>query len=195
MRYVFDIHNDADDACNDVENCHARNDYRRNFGNGLDTTDDDDERKNGKNDTADFFRCTPEGLDCTDNGVCLGHVADTEGSYDCEECEEEAHDSAESFVLESVLHGEHRAALHFALSIHFAVFNSQHTFGEFGSQSEACGNPHPYQCARAAGEHCRCDTDDVAGTDSCCQSRTQCGEWRNVAGTTLGGAGFFRKYA
>ena len=131
----------------------------------------------------------------TRDGVCLGHVADAEGSDDSEECEEESHDGAKRFVLEAVLHGEHRAAFHFALCIDFAVLDRQHTFREFRSEAEAGGDPHPDQSARAAGEHRRRYADDIAGADGRSECGHQCGEWRYIARAAFLGTGFFGKDA
>ena len=165
VRYVLDINKNADNACDDVEHSHTGNNDRGNFGNCLDTAYDDDERQDGENHAADFQRNAEDCLHSSGNGVCLGHVADTERSDDREECEEETEGAAGHFIFEAVFHGEHGAALHFTFGIHFTVFNSQHAFGEFGGEAEACGNPHPYQGARAAGEHGGGNAYNIAGAD------------------------------
>ena len=165
VRYVLDINKNADNACDDVEHSHTGNNDRGNFGNCLDTAYDDDERQDGQNHAADFQRNAEDCLHSSGNGVCLGHVADTERSDDREECEEETEGAAGHFMFEAVFHGEHGAALHFTFGIHFTVFNSQHAFGEFGGEAEACGNPHPYQGAGAAGEHGGGNAYDIAGAD------------------------------
>ena len=165
VRYVLDVNKNADEACDDVEHSHTWNNDRGNFGNCLDTAKDDNQGKDGEDDAADFHRYAEDCLYGSGNGVCLGHVADTEGSNDGEQCEEEAKGTASGFIFETVFHGEHGAAFHFTFSIDFTVFNSQHAFGEFGGEAEACGNPHPYQGAGAAGEHGGGNAYDVAGAD------------------------------
>ena len=195
MWNVLDIEDDAEETGDDIEECHGRNDNRGNFGNGLDTADDDDERKDGQDDAADFRRHAEGGMYSAGDRVCPGHVADAEGSDDSKECEKEAHDGAKRFVLEAVLHGEHRAAFHFTLCIDFAVLDREHAFTKFRGEAEAGGDPHPHESARAAGEHSGRYTDDIAGTDGRSQRCHQCGEWRYIARAAFLGAGFFGKDA
>ena len=191
---VFNIDDNAKQAGNDIEESHGWYNYRRYFGNGFDTANDDNQRQNGENDTAHFQWHTEGGFHSSGNRIGLGHVADTKGSDDSKECEQESHDTAQFLIFETVLHGKHRAAFHFAFCIDFTVLDSQHTFGKFGGQAEACGDPHPYQCARTAGKHSGSNADDVTSTNGGSQGGHECGKRRYVAGAALLGAGFFGKY-
>ena len=80
------------------------------------------------------------------------------------------------FVFQSFFHGVHRTAAHFAFCINFTIFDGQHTFTEFGAQTEGCGNPHPYQSSGTTGNHGCGNTDDISGTDGGCQCGCQCGK-------------------
>ena len=194
VRNVFNVDEDACHAGYDVEDGHARYDDGGDSGNGLDAADDDGKGHDGQ-DYAGHFRGYAEcGVHGTGDGVRLGHVADAEGSDDCEEGEEEAHDAAEFLILEAVFHGEHRAAFHFAPCVHFAVLDSEHAFREFGCEAEACGDPHPYKRAGAACKHSGRNAYDIACADGSSQGCAKCGERGNIARPFLL-AGFFGKHA
>ena len=193
MRNVFDIQNDAGKASQDIEDSHAGNHNRRNLGNRSDTADDDGKSHDSQNCAYNFIRHTEGRIDSGGNRIRLRHVADTEGSKDSEESESSTEEEAGFFVFEAVLHGEHRAALHFSLGIHFTELEAKHTFRELGREAEACRDPHPDQRARAAGEHRSRDTDDITCTDGRSQRSHQRRERRNVTATDLGRAGLLRK--
>ena len=193
MRNVFDVENDAGKTSHDVEDSHAGNDNGRNLGNRSDTADDDGKSHDSQDCAYNFIRHTEGRIDSGGNRIRLRHVADTEGSKDSEESESSTEEEAGFFVFEAVLHGEHRAALHFTLCIHFTELEAKHTFRELGRKAEACGDPHPDQRARTAGEHCRRDADDITGTDGRSECSHQCRERRNVAAAHLGRARLLRK--
>lgn len=56
----------------------------------------------------------------------------------------------------------------------------------FGRKAEACGDPHPDQSARAAGNHRRRDTDDITCTDGRSKRSHQRRERRDVTAPDLG---------
>ena len=193
MRNVFDVKNDAGKASQDVEDSHAGNNDGRNLGDRSDTADDDSEGHDSQDCAHDLIRYAEGGVDRGGDRIRLRHVADTEGSKDSEESESSTQEETGFFVFEAVLHGEHRAALHFTLGIHFTELEAEHTFRELGRKAEACGDPHPDQSARAAGEHRRRDTDDITCTDGRSKRSHQRRERRNVTASDLGRAGLLRK--
>ena len=193
VRNVFNVQNDASQTSQDVEHSHARNNHRRYFGNRSDTADDNGQGHDGESHTHDFTGYTERSVNRSGNGVGLGHVADTEGSQYSEESEGGAADEAGFLIFEAVLHSEHRAAFHLALGIDFTEFEAQETFREFGGQTEASGNPHPNQSARAACKHSGGYADDITSTNGSCQSGHQSGERRYVAAAHLGGTSFLRE--
>ena len=182
-RNILDIQDDNDQTGNDIENSHQRHHNRRYLGNRLDTADNDQQRQNRNHDSDYCSRCTEGLMDGRRNRISLCHIADTEGGDHCKECEQPAEYTAEFLVLQGLFHGIHRTAGHFSLFIHFPVFDREHTFTEFGSQSEAGRDPHPDQGTRATGNHSGRDTDDITGTDRGSQCGCQCRERRDITGS------------
>ena len=181
VRYVFKIQSDTEEPRSNVENCHSGNDDRRYSGNGSNPSDNDRQRENRKGSTDDFIGKSERGTHRCGDRVCLGHIPDTEGSDDGKHGKNKTHTESCSFIFKPVLHSKHGAALHFPFCIHFAELKTKHTFRKLGRQSEAGGNPHPYQSARTAGKHGGRHAHDISRTDGCGKRRHQRGKRRNIS--------------
>ena len=125
------------------------------------------------------------------NGVSLCHVSNTKGCYYCEKCEKPCQDHAQGFIFQPFFHSIHRTAAHFSFGIYLTVFDGQHTLAEFGSNAKCCGNPHPYQCTRAARNHGSGNSYNVSSSNGCCKSCGQCRKRRYIALSSAFRAGFF----
>ena len=176
---------DDDNRDQEVEGGHDRHDDARDETDAADAAHEDAERHDC-DDAADEPRrdAVAARERCRDR-VGLRHVADAEGGKHDKEREQERKRAADVLVLDAVLHRVHRAAGHLADAVRLAVLDGQDRLTILRREAKGRADPHPDERTRAAKDHGRCDTDDVARADCRRQRRHERLERRDITGVLV----------
>ena len=171
------IHEEDDQAAEEVEDSHKRYQCFGNSGDGLNAADDNEGDQNCQNNTNDDGVDGGESTgDVGHNGIGLNHAADTE----CADCSQKGKDDTQPFPVLAALKCVHGTADHGTVLALYTILQSDESLRIFCCDTKATGKPHPQNSTRAAHGDCGADTDDVTGTNGGRQCGGQCTELRYV---------------
>ena len=188
---------DDDNAAENEEDYHERNDLFRGICDALQTAQSDQSGEDHDNGAEDHI-IQAETAQNFDGGksvngessgyigydlVDLTHGADAEGCQKGKDTEEDRQDLAGDLhtllAAQTVSQIVHGAATPLAVFVAAAVVDTQNIFGIVGHHAEESSDPHPEHGAGATDADGGCDTGDITGTDSCSQSGAKSLERRN----------------
>ena len=181
----FTIDDQNDKAADNIENCHQGNHLFRDGSNTAHAAEEDESCDNGDDNTHGNGGNIESSFKSRADGVGLYHISGKAQSENNGDGEESSQNLAE-FSLKTGLDVVDGAASHLAGAVGGFKLLCQHGFAVNGSHAEKGREPHPENCAGAAGIESRGTASDVASANLRCN-----GGGQSLEGGHAVFAGFF----
>ena len=169
------VRSDNDNAADDVEDRHERDEIGGDVGDPLQSAHDDKSGKYGHDDSRVEVRNTEAHVEAFCRGVRLDRAADAEGGQEREEGEEPRKPLLMCALVEDV----HGAAAPVAAFVLLTEPDGEHDFAHLCRHAEYGRNQHPEECAGAAEVQGRRYAGDITGSDRRRESGGESREGRN----------------